>query len=57
MINESQLKRIIKKTLQEMPMRSYTANPVISDKVLDDYDITPISAKNSKILSLTFSKP
>lgn len=47
MINESQLKRIIKKTLQEMPMRSYTANPVISDQVLDDYDITPISAKNS----------
>ena len=47
MINESQLKRIIKKMLQEMPMRSYTANPLIPNTVLDDFDITPVSAKTS----------
>lgn len=47
MLNEYKIKKIIKKILNEMPLKNYRANPLISDDILDDYGIDPISSKSS----------
>jgi hypothetical protein len=47
MLNEYKIKKIIKKILSEMPLKNYTANPLITNDILDKYGIDPISSKSS----------
>lgn len=47
MINEKDLKKIIKRILKEMPQKSYITNPMVSYDTLEDYDIDPISSRTS----------
>ena len=65
MLNEEKIKKIIKKILNEMPLKNYKTNPLITNDILDDYGIDPISSKSSinfnkrsteDLMNLTHSK-